>query len=372
MKVHRFTRIVGRLVLPILYLILSLFRIKPKNQEMNKLTSEVEHELTKSTQKISGKRKFVADRLIIIDDDPGMFIDGIWKYGHYVLPWLKLTDPDGGLELIYALRDPNVQVIGITTMMGVATTPIAIRAAKRILKLLGRSDVPVLQGAITPANLGHETEAAHFLVDAIMENPGQVEIIATGPLTNIATALMIEPRLPEFWGSLHFATGEFLGALGERSDLFLPTLVGIPDLNTNVDVPATKYVVEHAGPFPIYPNEVMDDVFFTRIDYETVKNAGTKLGDFLAYELKIYNFLYGAIPLSQGMVPHGVPPTALTTEPSLDCYTVECAVELRDFGKLGHAFVLSNDPKLPKHKIFVRLSDKTSAHIHDQLLSRCI
>lgn len=63
-----------------------------------------------------------------------------------------------------------------------------------------------------------------------------VEIIATGPLTNIATAMMMEPRLPQFWKELHFGTGEFLGALGNLSDLFWLTLIGIGDLNIHVDV----------------------------------------------------------------------------------------------------------------------------------------
>lgn len=43
------------------------------------------------------------DRLFIIDDDIGMDRVGVGKTGSYWMPWLKITDPDGGLELIYAL-----------------------------------------------------------------------------------------------------------------------------------------------------------------------------------------------------------------------------------------------------------------------------
>ncbi|MHA1648790.1 MAG: nucleoside hydrolase, partial [Candidatus Helarchaeota archaeon] len=245
MKLHRLTRAIGRVALHILYLLLYLLRIVKRNESYS-LTLDTEAD---SAVRIGGTRKYRTERLFIIDDDPGMYWDAIWR-GHYALPWLRLMDPDGGLELIYALRDSNARIVGVTTMMGVSATDVGIQCTKRILKILGMNDVLVLRGASHPNQLGKETPAARFLIETIMDNPGKVHIIATGPLTNIATALMLEPRLPEYWGALHFATGEFRGALGVVSDLFLPSLLGIPDLNTNVDIKATKYVLEHGGAFP--------------------------------------------------------------------------------------------------------------------------
>jgi inosine-uridine nucleoside N-ribohydrolase len=295
----------------------------------------------------------------------------MWK-GHYALPWLRLGDPDGGFELIYAFRDLNAKVIGVTTTMGVSATEIGAECTRRILKLLGIKDIPVLIGAKHPNELGVETEAARFIVDSVMENPGKVHIVATAPLTNIATALMIEPRLPEYWGALHFATGEFRGALGDQSDLSLYSLAGIPDLNTNVDIKATQYVLDHGGAFPIYPNEVMDEIFFSRADYEYVKNAGTKLGDFIAYEVRVFNFLYGLIPGGQGLVPHGVAPTAIALDPTYECEFIECAIVMKDLGHQGHIFALSNDPNLPKHKIYTSISDDSKKRMHDTMLRRCV
>ncbi len=364
MKLHWLTRLLGRFALHLLYLILYGLRLVKRNESFP-------IEMDEKAVVIQGTRRYRTDRLFIIDDDPGMYWDGVWK-GHYALPWLRLMDPDGGFELIYALRDPNAQVVGITTMMGVSAPKVGIECTKRILRLLGLDDIPVLLGAWHPNQLGTKTEAARFLVDTIMENPGKVHIVATGPLTNIATALMIEPRLPAYWGALHFATGEFRGALGDQSDLFLASMIGIPDLNTNVDVKATRYVLDHGGGFPIYPNEVMDEIFFSRADYETVKAAGTKLGDFIAYETRVYNFLYSLIPLGKGMIPHGVAPTAIALDPSYDCEYIESAIVMRDFGHQGQAFLLSNDPTLPKHKIYTQLSEASKKRMHDTLIQRCI
>ncbi|MHA1301404.1 MAG: nucleoside hydrolase, partial [Candidatus Helarchaeota archaeon] len=317
--------------------------------------------------------KIKSDRLVIIDDDVGMFRDAVWKYGHYLIPWLRITDPDGGLELIYALRDPSIQVVGITVMMGVAPTVTCFHSAKNILKLLEIQDIPILMGAKTPKDLGVETEAARFIIDTIMENPGKVEILATGPLTNIATALMMEPKLPEYWHTLHFATGEFRGALGLVSDLYMPSLIGIPDLNTNVDVKATQYVLEHGGSFPIYPNEVMDDLILTRSDYNNLKNAGTKISNFITYELRINDFLFNNFnSFGTGIIPHGVVPAALMCDPTYQSVTTESAVILKNFGHQGYAFEISKDPNLPKHKIHIKVKSHDRKRMHRTLMSRLI
>ena len=116
----------------------------------------------------------------------------------------------------------------------------------------------------------------------------------------------------------------------------------------------------------------MDEIFFTPTDYEYVKNVGTKLGDFIAYEVRVYNFLYNLVPFGEGMVPHGVAPTAIALDPTYECNYIENAVILKDFGHQGHAFVLSKDPNLPKHKIFISLKEEAKVRMHKTLLHRCI
>ena len=179
--------------------------------------------------------------------------------------------------------------------------------------------------------------------------------------------------LPKYWHTLHFATGEFRGALGEISDLYMPSLLGIPDLNTNVDVKATRYVLTHGGSFPIYPNEIMDDIIFTRQDYINIKHAGTKLSKFVAYELRLNNFLFNYFnSLGTGVIPHGVVPAALVCDPNYRCSFIESPVVMRSYGAQGYAFEISKNKKLPKHKISFRVHNADRKRMHDTLIKRLI
>jgi len=311
-------------------------------------------------------------RLFIIDDDAAFLKREVRKAGVYSAPWLPITDPDGGLELIYALRDPGAEVLGITCAMGCSTTQVCMDSVKRILELVGKTEVPLLRGADSPADLGRPTDAARFIVDTVMARPGQVEIIATAPLTNIATAIMLEPRLPQNWKMLHLASGEFLGALGQRSDAVLARYVGYQDLNLNVDSQAARYVLEHADHFIIYPNEIMDDARFTRADRRALERAGTPLAVFVADEiapflhtLRVVNALSG----HPGIYLHGVIPVAIALDPGLADAPEELRVIMSRHQIGGFAFAVSEDASVPTRPVYVRLRDPQT--VETRLLERC-
>ena len=63
-----------------------------------------------------------AERLVIVDDDTAMLQAMVAREGVYRLPWLRITDPDGGLEILYLLREPTVKLLGISCIMGCSTT----------------------------------------------------------------------------------------------------------------------------------------------------------------------------------------------------------------------------------------------------------
>ncbi len=111
-------------------------------------------------------------------------------------------DWDDIFTLVTALRSPEVELLGVTTVAG----DVALRArlARRVLALTGRDDVPVAIGAPTPVSvpfthrrwaeaapplLGDEPQAAPFLLRTFAAHPGEVTLLAIGPLSNIAAAL---------------------------------------------------------------------------------------------------------------------------------------------------------------------------------------
>lgn len=308
-------------------------------------------------------------RMMIIDDDIGMLRKMVLRDGSYQNPWLKITDPDGGLELIYALREPKIKVLGITCSMGCSTTDVCMASAKKILELTARTDVPLYRGANSPDDLGKPTEAAKFIIETVMGNPGKVEIIATAPLTNIATAMMLEPRLSSNWKMLHFATGEFWGALGEESDgMMFSKLSGYQDMNINVDVKATRYVLENAGEkIIIYPNELMDEAFLTRAHLKELRRSRTALAKWVVDETCLFNAITGIV--MKGMPLHGIIPLALAIEPELAEHPKELRFTLADKGRYGYVFALSNDQRIPLRPVYLRL--RNAQAIENHLVERC-
>lgn len=141
-------------------------------------------------------------RRIIIDTDPGI---------------------DDALAIFYALEAPELEVVGLTTVFGNAHVDTCTRNALALLEIAGRPDVPVARGAGRPlaqefrgpassvhgedglGNIGLPAPAAapvamdavRFIVETVMGHPGEITLVPVGPLTNIAEAMLAEPRLAE-------------------------------------------------------------------------------------------------------------------------------------------------------------------------------
>ncbi|MFO8058689.1 MAG: nucleoside hydrolase [bacterium] len=311
-------------------------------------------------------------RLIIIDDDLGMLRSAVKKAGAYQYPWIPITDPDGGLELIYALRDPEVKVLGVTCSMGCSATEVCMKSANRILDLTGRTDVPVLEGARSPDELGKPTEASRFIINTVLSHPGEVEIVATAPLTNIATALMHEPCLKKNWKKLHVGSGEFMGELSERSDAYYARFTGYKDLNLNVDPPAARYVLEYVDNFKLYPNEIMDDASLTLADRRKLKKADSRLAEWVAREINVALWLgatFGKLAGYEGLYLHGVIPLAVAIEPGLAEPPQMMRFKMTERKWGGYTFTLTDDPSVPERPVYVRL--KNPEAIEKRVVARC-
>jgi len=137
------------------------------------------------------------------------------------------TDPgiDDTMAIFYALRSPEMNVIGLTSVFGNTDVSYCSDNALRLLEITGHTDVPVSQGAgvplvIPPRSTGKavhgndgfgnitsdlpsltttitKLSAAAFIVEQVMASPGQVTLLALGPLTNLALALRLEPRIAD-------------------------------------------------------------------------------------------------------------------------------------------------------------------------------
>ena len=158
-------------------------------------------------------------RKIILDTDPAVGIPG--------------TDADDPLALMLALKDPRLDLIGVTTVFGNCPPALGARCAALVLRAAGREDVPIAIGMGTRMNgelpqrlrdayaggrgrpgridlpelSGPHMHAVDFLIETVLANPGEVTIVAVGAQTNIALALVKEPRLREQIHSIIFMGG---------------------------------------------------------------------------------------------------------------------------------------------------------------------
>ena len=111
-------------------------------------------------------------------------------------------DIDDAFAVALALRSPELRILGITTTFG--DTESRAKLLDRLLGEVGRSDIPVAAGVPTPprtaftqlkyADGGHFAKASHpdavtFLLDEIRKNPGEITLVAIGPLMNVGAAI---------------------------------------------------------------------------------------------------------------------------------------------------------------------------------------
>ncbi|HYG94179.1 MAG TPA: nucleoside hydrolase [Nocardioides sp.] len=93
------------------------------------------------------------------------------------------SDVDDGFALALALADPRLTVELVTTVGGNSDVKTSTRLTRELLELLGRPEVAVVEGA--PADEGAAAEIAR----RVLAEPGELTLVAIGPLTNVARAL---------------------------------------------------------------------------------------------------------------------------------------------------------------------------------------
>jgi purine nucleosidase len=110
---------------------------------------------------------------------------------------LPRKEIDDGLALLYLLERPDVELLGVTTTFGNGTVEEVYAQTRKLLRALGRGDLPLFKGERQRGQ--SPTEAARFLAEAVAAHPGQVTLLATGPLGNLRTAAELDP---DFWEHL--------------------------------------------------------------------------------------------------------------------------------------------------------------------------
>lgn len=213
-----------------------------------------------------------------------------------------MVPQDDAFALILALHSPELEILGVTTVAGNFSVEQATADALRLLEIAGRRDIPVYRGANMP--LLHEKSeyatthhgewwsdapptmppggfaarkeeakgAAQFIVDTVGAQPGQVTLMAIGPLTNVAMALRQEPGLAAKVKQLYIMGGA-VAALPDGAGNITPNA----EFNFWVDPEAAKIVLRSGIPIALSPLNVSRKTSLNREWYQKLVAPDTPL-----------------------------------------------------------------------------------------------
>ncbi|MGK5677711.1 nucleoside hydrolase [Actinoplanes sp. URMC 104] len=213
-------------------------------------------------------------RRIILDTDVAMGAPG--------------SDIDDGfaLALCVDLADQTLELV--TTVNGNIDVETSTLLALHLLERLGKTEIPVVKGARTPLRrplhdhpardrvadvreslAGRKPapgRAATAIVDHVLANPGEITIVAIGPLTNVAIALSLEPELATAVKEIVIMGGAFMRT---TSQLSMPG-----EFNIWIDPEAAAIVLNSGAPLRFIGLDVTMQVELDRADADRLIATG--------------------------------------------------------------------------------------------------
>lgn len=138
------------------------------------------------------------------------------------------SDIDDAVALAYLLRQPRCELLGVTTVTGQARERAML--ADAVCRAAGRDDVPIHCGAEQPILLAQQqpeapqaaalerwphrddfapNTAVAFMRQVVHSRPGEVTLLAIGPLTNVGLLFALDPEVPRLLRSLVLMCGVY-------------------------------------------------------------------------------------------------------------------------------------------------------------------
>jgi inosine-uridine nucleoside N-ribohydrolase len=221
------------------------------------------------------------------------------------------TGIDDAIAIIMALQSPEIEIIGITTVSGNVTAKAAALNTLGILRKMGKeSKIPVMKGASKPLSkkivhaeevhgekgLGNITlqcnpallqkgNVSDFISETLANyRRGEVALVATGPLTNIARAILEDPEITDSLSRICIMGGAF----GLASKVY-GNITQYAEFNFYCDPKAAQIVMTHASSGAVRLNIVgldvtgkylmIDDEFVSRLSNRQCKKKKKKGGN---------------------------------------------------------------------------------------------
>ena len=263
------------------------------------------------------------------------------------MPQKILFDTDPGIDdacaLLLALASPELSLEGLSIVHGNCSLEQATTNALSVLELANAGHIPVSKGCelplVQPSLLAPETHGdtglgyaklpaprarpigqhgVDFLIETILASPGEITLVAIGPLTNVALAIRQELRLVEALKQIIIMGGAIR---------YEGNTTALAEFNTYVD-PHAAQIVYHAGiPITLVPLDVTYQCILTRNDVKRLQQIDSPVTQFVADATRFYMEFHDEFQKIEGCVINDPLALALTFAPEL-CDYQELPVEV--------------------------------------------
>ena len=217
------------------------------------------------------------------------------------------TDPgvDDSMAILFALHSPELEVVGLTSVFGNADVENTTLNALRLVELEGCDHIPVAKGADYPIvrprgrlgtfvhgddGLGNTNPplprgkplgmpAAQFIVETVLDNPGEITLVPIGPFTNIGLALLLAPEIVKKVKEVVIMGGSAYDR-GNASPA--------AEANAHNDPEATRLVFTAGWPLTMVGLDVTHRCIMTKDYLDDLFRRGSRATDFIAKILPFY------------------------------------------------------------------------------------
>lgn len=210
---------------------------------------------------------------------------------------------DDAIAIIMAASTISpLHIVGITTVSGNVEVEKNTLNALKVCDIIGLDGVPVAQGAVRPMvkepeiaeEIHGETglagpklplmperkainqHAVDFIIEQLHQSEEPITLVPTGPLTNIALALVKDPSIKQKINEIVLMGG---GTFGNWTP--------VAEFNIYVDAEAAKVVFESGIPIRMFGLDVTHQVLATKETVKDVRQVGNPVSDFVA-ELLVF------------------------------------------------------------------------------------
>lgn len=305
------------------------------------------------------------------------------------------TGIDDALAIAYAATVTSKELLGVTVSYGMAPVDFSFRNTKKVLALLGRAEIPVYRGSQAPLTrkrvysgnfhghdglgnvLGEPTTAdkkaipsqtaSDFIYEQVRLYPGEVTLVTTGPLTNLAELLMTYPDIVDQFAQVVVMGGALTseGNVGKFAEA-----------NVFIDPEAANQVLTSSLPITLVPLDVTRRTLLTRDNVKEWEQIGSEASQFFARFVTFYLDAYAKYhPYLAGCALHDPLAVAVAVDPTL--IVAELAINLKvDVSEEALGRVTEDPERIaetPTTKVVLRVAvERFQAQFYGRVLRKSV